>query len=625
MIYDYNEMAKEYAIGYKDKSRIYFIEKYLSTLDATSGKKVQFKLFPRQKIFLQTLSENKNVVSIKPRQCGITTLSSGWICGQCVFASPDSPETILCIGNKLDISQQLVDKIRDFLLQVPRWYWGEEYFSENPKDPKNKKDIFVKNSKNELELFNGCRIVARSSGANAARGISAASILIFDEAAFIENGKSVYASAVATTSSNPNAKIIMVSTPNGHDELYYETYRQAVAHENNFIAVQFRWYQDPRYNKGLRWYKFDEKGDKIWDADKIVNEEDQSVEYNEERWKSLERNGWIPTSGWYEEMCLSFNNDSMKIAQELDVSFQGSADNVVAPQFIEMQEKLNVREPLETLIDPMVKETWFWKPPIDGHRYLIGCDPARGTAHDKTAIEVIDIDGVDEDGKPIIEQVCEYNGKKLGDDVGAIVYNYAKMYNEAYVIFDATGGQADAAILTMISLGYKNFYYEDAVQKTYMLMHPSKQYSGDLTDSLPGFHFQGNRYPVLSNFANMVRNNEIKIRSSRVINELNTWIFKENTGKIDHQAGAWDDLICALAMAMFVMQFSVNKILAAKEKDKAILNSYLMAGAMSVSTRKNSTGILPSNGLPFYTESVLNKYGNKAVQGNYLWLFGHTR
>ena len=80
------------------------------------------------------------------------------------------------------------------------------------------------------------------------------------------------------------------------------------------------------------------------------------------------------------------------------------------------------------------------------------------------------------------------------------------------------------------------------------------------TDKLPGFHFQGNRYPVLSNFAGLVRNNEFKIRSVRVINELNTWIFKGETARIDHMEGAHDDTLCALAMGLFVMQYTVNRI-----------------------------------------------------------------
>ena len=259
MIVDANEMAAEYIKSYQDNSRIYFIEKYLSTFNATKGKKTPFICFPRQKVFLQTLAKVRNIVAIKPRQCGITTLTGAWATAQCVFASEDAPETILCVGNKLDLANQLITKIRDFLTQVPRWYWGDDYYSPDPKSDKNMKNIFVKDSKSELELFNGCRIVARSSGENAARGISAVSILILDEAGFIENGKAVYATCAACMASNPNSKTVMVSTPNGHDELYYNTYKQALAHENNFTAVQFRWYQDPRYNKNLKWFK---KGNK---------------------------------------------------------------------------------------------------------------------------------------------------------------------------------------------------------------------------------------------------------------------------------------------------------------------------------------------------------------------------
>ena len=409
-----------------------------------------------------------------------------------VFAAHESPETVLCIGNKLDLANQLVTKIRDFLTQVPRWYWGDEYYSPDPKSEKNLKDIFTKNSKSELELFNGCKVFARSSGENAARGISAVSILIFDEAAFIENGLAVYSSAVAATASNPNRKIIMVSTPNGKDSLYYGTYRQALAKENNYNAVEFKWFQDLRYNKFLKWYKKDEETGEYQYIEEDVLDSSGTVPYDEERWRKLEQEGWLPTAPWYEEMKRSFNNDSMKIAQELDVSFMGSANNVVAPEFIDMQSTLNVRKPLEDMKDPMVDETWFWKPPIEGHRYVLGIDPSRGTSEDNTAIEIIDMDGRDENGLPIIEQVAEYVGKKLGDDIGAIAYNYAKMYNDAFIVADATGGQADALLLTLINMGYKNLYYEDANQKTYTLQNSTKVYD-DYNNRLPGFHFQGNR------------------------------------------------------------------------------------------------------------------------------------
>lgn len=620
---DYEQIQVDYVKSFMDTSRIYFIEKYLSTFNASAGRSTPFTLFPRQKVFLQSIADNPASIAIKHRQCGITTVSSAYVCAQMVFATPETPETVLCIGNKLDLANQLVTKIREFLLQVPRWYWGDDYYSTDLKSEKNKKDIFVKNSKSELELFNGCKVYARSSGENAARGISAVSILIFDEAAFIENGLAVYTSAVAASASNPKRKIIMVSTPNGKDELYYNTYRQALAKENNYNAVEFKWYQDLRYNKFLQWYKQDEKTGEKQILKEEVLDESGTVPYNEEKWKKLEQDGWKPTNPWYQEMCKSFNNDPMKIAQELDVSFMGSANNVVAPEFIEMQETLNVREPLEDLKDPMNDDTWFWKPPIEGHRYICAVDPSRGTSEDKTAIEIIDMDGQDENGMPIVEQVAEYVGRRLGDDIGGMVFEYATMYNNAYVVADATGGQADALLLTLINMGYKNLYYEDAAQKTYTIQNSTKD-KIDYTNKLPGFHFQGNRYPVLANFAGMVRNNEFKIRSHRVINELDTWIFKGDTGRMDHMAGSHDDTLTSLAMGLFVMQFTINKLQDIKNKDAAILGSYTMNSGLT--TRKQSDCIdMRPKAAPFYNNKSLNKTPPNMAYGNFMWLFGSRK
>lgn len=624
MILDFKQLKRDYALAYADKSRIKFIETYLSTFNATKGKKTQFHCFPRQRAFLKALSESRNVVAIKPRQCGITTLSSAWVTAQCVFAPKDAPENVLCIANKLEQAQEIIIKIRDFLEQVPRWMWGNDYFSPDPNSEKNTKSIFIKDAKGELKLFNGCRVIARASGPNASRGISAVSVLILDEAAFIEEGVAAFTTAAATMASNPTSKTIMVSTPNGRDELYYNTYRQALSKENNFVAVQFRWYQDPRFNKYLVWTKKNkETGEILYDEDPIIDNEG-NIEYNEERWARLEHKGWKPTAPWYDEMCKQFNNDSMKIAQELDVSFMGSADNVVAPEFIEMQEKFNVREPLEDFKDPIVEETWFWKKPIDGHRYICAVDPSRGVSADKTAIEIIDMDGEDENGMPIIEQVAEYVGKKLGDDIGALVYQYATMYNDAFVVVDCTGGQGDAAILTMLQLGYKNLYYEDANQKTYMVQRSTKNYDG-YTDKLPGFHFQGNRYPVLSNFAGLVRNNEFKIRSSRVINELETWIFKGENARIDHQDGAHDDTLTALAMGLFVMQYTVNRIQNTVNKDKSILSAYMVSSGGNTSKSRIHYGdtITPKS-MPIYNSKNINKVNN-IPNGSCMWVFGSMK
>ena len=158
----YKQIRDEFIKCSLDKSYIRFIETYLSTMNADARKKMAFTLFPRQKVFLKTVAENDNTIAIKHRQCGITTISSAYIAAKFVFASKDSPERVLAIANKLDLSVQIVDKIREFLNQVPRWFWGSEYYSPDPNSEKNKKSIFLRDSKQELMLFNGCQVFARS-------------------------------------------------------------------------------------------------------------------------------------------------------------------------------------------------------------------------------------------------------------------------------------------------------------------------------------------------------------------------------------------------------------------------------------------------------------------------------
>ena len=571
---------EEYIRCLRDKTRKYFIEHYLSTFNADERKEVPFKLFPRQIEFLHSLCENQNTIAIKHRQAGITTVSSAWITGQCVFASSKSPETILCIGNKLDISQQLVEKIGNFLDQVPRWMWGNEYYSPDPKSEKNTKSIYKARNKQYIELFNGCRIHARSSGENAARGISAVSILIFDEAAFIQNGTTVYAQAVAATASVKDAKIIMVSTPNGKDALYYKTYVNALDKKNNYNPVEFKWFQDLRYNRYLKWYRHNnDTGGNDEIVETVIGTKEE-IEYNEERWRKLEREGWIPTSPWYVSMCKSFNNDSQKIAQELNVSFLGSSDNVVPVEVIEKQMKSNVIQITDDwkLIDTLVKETWIWKDPIPGHRYICACDPSSGSGEDSTAIQIIDVDGVDENGIPCFEQVLEYNGKVNGNEVGQLVDRYARIYNDALTVVECIGGYGDSVVLTLMDLGYPNLYYDNPQMKNYTNQNLLKvQNAFEQQKQLPGFRTSALRLQMIANFVDMLKSNAFRVRSQRTINELDTWIFKN--GRPDHMDGSHDDLLTCLAMGLFVMQFYMLKSEKQKVKDKCIVKSWYVNNA----------------------------------------------
>ena len=518
---------------------------------------------------------------------------------------------------------QLLEKMVNFLDQVPRWMWGSDYYSPDPNSPKNTKSIYKTRNKDKIELFNGCKIYARSSGENAARGVSAVSILIFDEAAFIQNGISVYTQAVAATSSVRDAKIVMVSPPNGKDQLYYRTYANALKGVNNYTPVEFKWYQDLRYQRNLKWWrKNPETGEIEWDVDPVVGPRGE-IEYNEERWRKLEKDGWKPESPWYVEMCKSFNMDDQKIAQELDVSFLGSSDNVIPPDVIEHHLLHNViREVSDDgwgLKDPYVHETWIWEDPIPGHRYVCAIDASSGSAEDRTAIEMIDIDAIDDNGTPYFNQVLEYYGKKTGDEIGEMVYHYATAYNNALVVVECIGGYGDAVILTLMAKKYKNIYMDDPGLKTYTVQKAYSKFGIKEGDKLPGFRTNAVRVQMIGNFVTSLKENSLRIRSIRVVTEMETWIWKNQ--RPDHMDGCHDDSLTCLAMGMFVIQFYVIK----NDKDKAMSKTILISFRVNNMGRNNKPQsydydepISKTRPMPFYTSTNNKKARDKRLNATLL-------
>lgn len=615
-----NPLVEEYKACASDRTRQYFIEHYLATFNATERKEVPFVLFPRQIELLKSLTYNNNTIAIKHRQAGITTVASAWAAGNMVFSDPKAPQTVLCIGNKLDISEQLVDKIGAFLDQVPRWMWGQEYYSPNPNDKRNTKSIYKSRNKQYIELFNGCKVYARSSGPNSARGVSAVSCLIIDECAFLEHASATYTSATAATASVLNAKIVLISTPNGKDELYYRTYHMAQNGLNNFHPVEFKWFQDPRYNRFLEWHRDNpETGEKEVIKETVIDKKG-NIPYDEERWRKLEKEGWIPVSPWFTEMCKSFNNDKQKIAQELEVSFLGSADGVVQPEIIEAQKLTNVIQITDDweLRDSLEKNTWIWKDPIPGHRYIISADVSSGSSEDATAIEVIDCDAIDEEtGFPYYEQVLEYNGKLIGDEVAQLIDRYGRMYYDALAVVDCVGGYGDACVVGLMNRRYPSIYREDPNLKDYTLGDTvNKRKEKKEEERLPGFRTNAVRTQMLDKLRERLTDNSFRVRSIRVINELDTWVWKN--GRPDHMSGFHDDTLTCLAMGLFVMEFYMFRKMKNAAKDAAIIRSWKSSNSFKTVEERQSAQpkdiediSKPKHPLPFYSSSSIDRRNDR--------------
>lgn len=103
-------------------------------------------------------------------------------------------------------------------------------------------------------------------------------------------------------------QIVTYQTPSGLDAVFYKHFDGARRGENNWKAVEIWWFNDPRYNKDLCWYK--NKGKET--ETKII---DPNWD-NKTRIKMMD-DGWEASSPWFEEQVRDANGDMRKIAQEL--------------------------------------------------------------------------------------------------------------------------------------------------------------------------------------------------------------------------------------------------------------------------------------------------------------------
>jgi hypothetical protein len=580
-----SEILSEYAKCVMDPK--YAIQNYLSTFDKTQEGFVPFKLFPRQKEIIDSYSVNRFNIVTKPRQAGISTVTQAYSAIKCAFAASNNPETIIVIANKLNLAKKFTRGIKDYIQQLPRWVWGPDYYGTPEKE---KLSIFIKDSQIEIELPNGSKIIAVATSTDALRGYTP-TLLIFDEAAFIDNGAELYSAAITSLGTGGGA--ILISTPNGYDPLYYKTYEQAEKGENDYNIIELKWYQDPRYNKDLQWLKGDE----------IIDE----VEFTLSSFDNMIKGGYKPTSTWYRSMCKGMNNDKKRIAQELDVSFLGSGGNVVDDEYINMHDNENVRKPKfvdDKYFDGNSGLVWIWEEPVEGNQYILAADVSRGDGSDYSAFELLNF--------TTMEQVAEYQGKVPPDVFAEIINDYGTKYG-AYVVVDNIG-VGNTTCSKLEELKYPNLHYDNL--------------KGGEDKRVSGFNVNGVRLQLISNLEIAIRTNVIKIRSKRIINELKTFIYKN--GRPDHMDGYHDDCIMSLGMALWILESSFKKLQKLEKQTKAILSSWSNGSTNKVVDEAYNTGFVPkdkrnktSTGRPNFKSGMPKNIQDP--RGEYLWLFSGSK
>ena len=586
MSFTKEQILLEYVKCMRDTS--YALKTYLQTYDNTVSKFVPLELFPDQITLLQDYEDYNENIALKYRQAGVSTVTAAWISKKLAFAKKEKPEKILIIANKLDTSIEMANKIRLFVTQWPSW-------TNVGIDP-NKK------STKHWKLTNSCEVKAVATSKDALRGFTP-TILVFDEAAFIEADSDFWSACMASLSTG--GKVIVVSTPNGNDPIYYEIYDQALRNMNDFKITEMYWYRDPRYTSDLYFVKTDDAihyllNKEEYDSTKIISWADKPfLERDFEVAKELIKDGYKPCSDWFEKMVKKLKYDKRKVSQELECNFLGSGDNVFDSRLMQKIRENYLVEPQNRMLG---NQLWIWKDPVIGHKYIMGVDVSRGDSEDFSSFQIVDFD--------TREQVAEFVGKLPPDTMAEICYKWANMYS-AYIVIDITGGMGVSTSRKLQELGYKNLYV-DGVE-----LGNTWKYNPKSAEKIPGINFNNKRVQIIASYEEAMRH-DFKIYSHRLYNEMDTFIYIN--GRPDHQKGRHDDLLMSIAMATYVGESSFSNLTKVTELTKSMLESWTVADNEEASKTLDFNPVIPH-----YQDRMRQTNGYNPSRNDYEtygWLFG---
>ena len=448
---------------------IYFMKKYCMIQHPVRGK-IPFHLYQFQERTLDQFAEHRYNIILKSRQTGISTLTAGFSLWKMLF---NQDFNVLVIATKQEVAKNLVTKVRVMNQYLPSWL----------------KQTTVEDNKLSLRYSNGSQIKATSAAGDAGRS-EALSLLVFDEAAFIDKIEDIWVSAQSTLSTGGNA--IILSTPNGVGNFFHKTWVGAEEEENGFNTIRLHWSVYPERNQDWR----------------------------DEQEKLLGPKG---------------------AAQECDCDFVSSGDTVIDPQLLQFYKESFVQEPMEkTGFDGNL---WKWEYPNYNKSYMVVADVARGDSTDYSACHVIDIENA--------SQVAEYKGKLDTKDFGNFLVSLSTDYNNALLVIE-NANIGWAVIQQVIDRGYGNLFYMSKDLKYVDVENQlHNKYNREERGMVAGFSTTSKTRPlIISKLDDYFRDKSVTVRSSRLIDELFTFIWKGN--RAEAMTGYNDDLTMSFSIGLWV-------------------------------------------------------------------------
>ena len=432
----------------------YFINTYVNVIHPIRGV-VPFELFPFQERMIGEIHSNRFTLVRKFRQAGITTLSAAYSLWTIIFHEHKNV-MVVSIGDRE--SRAFLERCATMYDDLPAWLKPRE----------------VMRNKHVLKLSTGSQVKSQPAGAGRGESVS---LLIVDEAAFVDNMRAFWMAIYPTISTGGAA--CLISTVNGMSNLYYELYKAAEKEENNFHIIDIDWQEHP-------WY----------------------------------------TPEWYDETRPNMTDKAW--LQEYECQFMGTGDTFIDRHTLGVM----METTSEDFVSRYTHRMRVWEDPKPYCHYLIAIDASYGRERDHSAFHVINLYNG--------EQVAEfYSNVTPINRFAEVIKEVGYQYNIAYCQVERNGlGLALIEQLWDVQ-EYENLVMDDKGEFGVMLTNKTREV-------------------VLADLEMAMRNNKIKVNSSRTVNELLTFIIHEDTGKVQADEGYNDDLVMSLALAAHSMDSIVQ-------------------------------------------------------------------
>ena len=258
-------------------------------------------------------------------------------------------------------------------------------------------------NKGSIEFSNNSRIIAAATSGSSIRGMSV-NLLFLDEFAFVENATEFYTSTYPVVSSGKDTKVIITSTANGIGNQFEKIWTGAVQKTNEYKPFRVDW----------------------WD-----------VPGRDEKWK--------------EETIA--NTSQLQFDQEFGNTFFGTGDTLIGAETLMSLRAQNPKKVLEA------GDCLVYNEPIKEHEYIMTVDVSKGRGQDYSTFNVIDITE-----KPF-KQVCRYRNNTISPILFPnIIYKYANLYNEAWVVVEANDQGSVVCNGLYYELEYENLHTSSATK-----------------------------------------------------------------------------------------------------------------------------------------------------------------